>query len=221
MIKRKNFDEIEEKKKLIAKVVLAIGICIIAITCYIKNRIDENSYNNIYENFELENNVILANTAPENLQAQEEKIKVYVTGAVNAPGVIELVLGARIEDAINLAGGVREDANLEEVNLAYCLEDGQKLYIPNINEKEVEYLTEQNGEKVIEETPNQSSSKVNINTGGIEELKSLPGVGESLAQKIIDYRNENGKFKTVEDLRSVSGIGDKKFESMKDYIVIK
>ena len=93
--------------------------------------------------------------------------------------------------------------------------------IPNIGENEVEYISTENGDNVIEKTPNSNNSKVNINTGGVEELKALPGVGDLLAQKIIDYREENGKFKTIDDLKNVSGIGDKKFESMKEYVSVK
>lgn len=223
MIKKKNFNEIEEKKKFVVKSIIIVAVLIIAVTCYIKNRIDENSYNNIYENLQLENNVFDQNfiIKAEEDNDKNEKIKVYVTGAVNEPGVIELKEGERVEDAINLAGGIRDDANLEQVNLAYCLEDGQKIYIPNINEKEIEYITKENGDKIIQENESSNKSKININTGEIEELKKLPGVGESLAQKIIDYRNENGKFKNVDDLRNVSGIGEKKFESMKEYIVVR
>ena len=174
----------------------------------------------MYENLQIES---IAENIDEKVidEAKEYKIKVYVTGAVNFPGVIELEEGARIQDAINLAGGAKEDANLEKVNLAYCLEDGQKLYIPNIGENEVEYISTENGDNVIEKNPNSNNSKVNINTGGVEELKALPGVGDLLAQKIIDYREENGKFKTIDELKNVSGIGDKKFESMKEYVSVK
>lgn len=174
----------------------------------------------MYENLQIES---IAEDVEEKVidEEKEYKIKVYVTGAVNFPGVIELEEGARIQDAIKLAGGAKEDANLEKVNLAYCLEDGQKLYIPNIGENEVEYISTENGDNVIEKNPNSNNSKVNINTGGVEELKALPGVGDLLAQKIIDYREENGKFKTVDDLKNVSGIGDKKFESMKEYVSVK
>lgn len=215
---------VESKKKLLVKVGIVIVFVIVIGIGFIKNKIEENSYNKMYEDIEFENAINVNENmekAEEVLKEQENKIKVYVTGAVNNAGVVELNEGSRIQDAINLAGGVRDDANLEEVNLAYCLEDGQKLYIPNINEKEVEYLSTENGDKVIEGYKNSDTLKVNINTGGVEELKKLPGVGESLAQKIIDYRNENGKFKTVDDLKNVSGIGEKKFESMSEYLYVK
>lgn len=146
----------------------------------------------------------------------------YVTGQVNNPGVIELEYNSRIEDAINLAGGITNLANLEEVNLAYCLEDGQKLYIPSINDKkDKEYLITENGEEVIESNNKNAKGKININKGNIEELQSLPGVGEALAQRIITYREQNGKFNVIEELKNVSGIGEKKFENLKEYIDIK
>lgn len=156
-------------------------------------------------------------------------MKVYVTGAVNFPGVVQLEVGSRIEDAINIAGGITENADLEKVNLAYSLEDGQKLYIPTKNEEKTEYISTENGEEVVEDRKSTSVSsegktgnlKVNLNTDNARELESLPGVGPALAQKIMDYRKENGNFKSVEDLKNVSGIGDKKFESMKEYVLVK
>ncbi len=166
---------------------------------------------NLTENKDLEN---------QNEENIVKKIKVYVTGEVNRPGVVELNEGARIEDAINLSGGMTENADISKINLAYMLEDGQKIYIPNINENVVnEYITKENEVGVIEEKT--SSKKININTDNINELMSLPGVGESLAQKIINYKSENGKFKSIEDLKNVSGIGEKKFENIKQYITVK
>ena len=137
-----------------------------------------------------------------------EKIKVYVTGEVKNPGVIELENGARIEDAINKCEGVTEYANLKNVNLAYTLQDGQKLYIPNINDlNENAYITTENGEEVIENENNSKENvKININSDNTEELKN---------------REDNGKFKNIEDLKNVSGIGDKKYESLKDFIDVK
>ena len=149
---------------------------------------------------------------------EKDKIKVYVTGAVNTPGVVELEEDSRIEDAIELAGGITSEAILDNVNLAYVLQDGQKLNIPKSYDAE-EYLTIENGIGVIEEETERE--KVNINTDNVDELMKLPGVGESLAKKIIDYKNQNGKFKNIEDLKNVSGIGDKKFESLKEYLVLK
>lgn len=166
----------------------------------------------------------IVNTSSENTEEKEtvQKIKVYVTGQVNSPGVLELYENSRIEDAINLAGGLTPDANLQNVNLAFVLEDGQKLYIPSIYDNTIlEYITTENGTNILE-TPKGTSntSKININKADIENLKQLPGVGDSLAERIFNYRKENGNFKSIEDLKNVSGIGDKKFESLKEYISI-
>ena len=202
-----------DKKEALKIICIAI-IIVIAI-----------GYNLIYKkdsNEEYDYSEIVTNENIEVTKEEEEKIKVYVTGQVNSPGVIELEHGARIEDAIILSGGTTKLANLSLINLAYSLEDGEKLYIPSLNENfSEEYITKENAEGIIESTNSKSNSKVNINTGGINELSSLPGVGESLAQKIITYREQNGKFKKIEDLKNVSGIGDKKYESLKEYISVK
>ncbi len=216
---KKNIIDIQKKKNLLIKIIVISFILAVFIAQLIKYEMNESKFDNIYDNLQIENIMTENNSIQESTGVS--RIKVYVTGAVNTPGVIELEEGSRIEDAINLAGGVKDDANLEDVNLAYCLEDGQKLYIPNINEKEVEYISTENGEKVIEGFSGSSNSKININTSGLEELKSLPGVGDSLAQRIINYREENGKFKTIDDLKNVSGIGDKKFENIKESVTVK
>lgn len=204
---------------------VALAIIIVAVASFIKNKIDENSYNKAYEN------LLIENTTKQNVVEVKikEYMKVYVTGAVNFPGVVQLEVGSRIEDAINVAGGIIENADLEKVNLAYSLEDGQKLYIPTKNEEKAEYIITENGEEVVEDSKSESmpsagktgNLKVNLNTDNARELESLPGVGPALAQKIMDYRKENGNFKSVEDLKNVSGIGDKKFESMKEYVIVK
>lgn len=121
-------------------------------------------------------------------------------------------MGSRISDAIEKAGGLTASADVSKINLAYILEDGEKLYIPSINDKEdVEYLlSEKSG-----------SSKININTAKLEELQNIPGVGPSIAQAIIDYREENGKFMNIEDIKSVSGVGESKYKKMEEYIKVK
>lgn len=167
---------------------------------------------------------IVVNNSSENTIEKEtiSKIKVYVTGEVNSPGVLELDENSRIEDAINLAGGLTNFANIQQVNLAFVLEDGQKLYIPSIHDAEIsEYISSNNGDAVIENSKNSSTnSKININKSDIEELKKLPGVGDSLARKIFDYRKENGNFKSIDELKNVNGIGEKKFDNLKEYITI-
>ena len=159
----------------------------------------------------------------------EEKIVVHITGAVKKEGVIYLKKGARIVDAIKEAGGETKEADLSQVNLAYELQDGQKIYIPNKNEKVSQYIISTNGETIDSNganTGNESTStskegaKVNINTATQNELDGLPGIGPALAQRIIDFREENGNFKSIEDIQNVKGIGKSKFDEIKDKIVV-
>lgn len=159
----------------------------------------------------------------------EEKIVVHITGEVKKEGVIYLKKGARIVDAIKEAGGEAKEADLSQVNLAYELQDGQKIYIPNKNEKVSQYIISTNGETIDSNganTGNESTStskeeaKVNINTATQNELDGLPGIGPALAQRIIDFREENGNFKSIEDIQNVKGIGDSKFDEIKDKIVV-
>ena len=121
-----------------------------------------------------------------------------------------------------MAGGQTENADLSKINLAFVIEDGMQIYVPRVGEnQEKSYITEEAGEGVIIETAiNDASnnSKVNMNTANIEKLMSLPGVGEATAQKIIDYRQQNGKFKSIEDLKNVSGIGENKYNNLKEKI---
>ena len=151
---------------------------------------------------------------------EPQKIKIHITGEVNNEGIVELEEGSRIDDAIKAAGDITVLADLSKVNLAYELSDGQKVYIPSVNEEIEEYATSDAGENVLEEK-SSSNGKININIANSEELQTISGIGESLANKIIDYRNSNGKFKNVEDLKNVSGIGDKKFEDIKSKIIVK
>ena len=214
----------ENKKEFFIKIgviFIFLIISILLIVIYSRSKEENEIYDNFFELNNIENTVVEENENNVEInQINIEKIKVYITGEVNNPGVKELEVGARIEDAIMRAGGLTEFANINKVNLAYKLEDGQKIYIPNKNENIEEYVAEENGEGIVENN-NKSVGKININTADIELFCKLPGVGESLARKIIDYRDENGKFKTVDDLKNVTGIGEKKFESLKEYIVVK
>lgn len=150
-----------------------------------------------------------------------EEIIVHITGEVNKPGIVTLKENSRIADAINEAGGATRNADLNKINLAYILEDGQKIYIPNKSEKI------ENNEYIIDGSGNNAKSnnlkevgKVNINEAMQTELEQLPGIGPSLAIRIIEYREQNGKFNNVEDLQNVKGIGNAKFNDIKDKVTV-
>lgn len=169
------------------------------------------------------------NEGEENGTNSENKIYVYITGEVNVPGVVILNENSRIVDAINAAGGTTSNANVSKVNLAYVLKDGMKVNIPNDgdlkNNLDFEYITMSSGDGkndayVSESNNSHSVGIVNINTATQTELETLPGVGPSIALKIINYRNENGRFSSIEEIKNVSGIGDSKFEDLKKYITV-
>lgn len=209
--------EILNKKQKIIVVVLIIIMCIV-IGYYIISKTEKYDYsdiekisNIIEEDQEVDDNII------------ENKIVIHITGEVEEEGVIELEKGARISDAIEEAGGTTEEADLSNVNLAYSLSDGQKVKIPNINEKDEEIIVveEKAGDYIIIEGNKSKEEKININKATQTEIETLPGIGPSTALKIINYRNEHGKFKNIEDIKNVSGIGDSKFENIKEYICVE
>lgn len=145
-------------------------------------------------------------------------IMVHISGQVYKPGLVELESGKRLKDAVELAGGLKKEADLDKMNLAKKLLDEEKIYIPKIGEE----LSVEIQSIVTESTINSNSkdsSKVDINLCDKQELLSLPGIGEVIAGRIIDYREIN-KFKTIEDIKNVSGIGDKKYEGIKELIIV-
>lgn len=197
---------------------------------------------NIYKEFETSSNKeeLLPyeneqekNEEQEEISNQEETIEdveiilVHITGEVKNMGVVELEKGARIIDAVNKAGGFTEYADTEEVNLAYELSDGIQIYIPgkkeDIDNSERKYITTNSGDNVVMEEKRMEESNnilVNINEATQTELETLPGIGPSIALKIISYREKEGKFLTIEDIKNVSGIGDNKFEKIKELICV-
>ena len=165
----------------------------------------------------------IENNTKEN-EGSKELVIVHITGAVKMPGIVKLPEGARIEDAIDKAGGLTEDADISDVNLAYVLEDGIKIKIPTISEeKNEEIIINSSGEGIVEkEISNNSENKIiNINKANETDLQTLPGIGASLAGRIVEYRNSNGKFNEIEDIKNVSGIGDSKYENIKNLICVK
>lgn len=208
-------DILNKKQKII--IIIIATLMLLFIGYYIISKA-----NNIeYIELETEENEIIENTSIDEDIIKEEKIIIHVTGAIKKQGIVEVKEGARISDVIDAAGGTTNEADLTKINLAYSVEDGQKIYVPNINDKiDIENVTEGAGENVLENN-NGKSSKVNINTASQTELETLSGIGSSTALKIINYREENGDFEKIEDIKNVPGIGEAKFKSLKDDICVK
>ena len=143
---------------------------------------------------------------------------VYVCGAVNNSGVYYLEAGSRVHEAVEMAGGLTEDAAEEYINLAQELEDGQQVYIPTLEEALEQGLSI--GSSASSSGTDSSDGLININTATSEQLQTLSGIGESKAAAIISYREENGDFGSIEDIKNVSGIGDSTYEKIKDYITV-
>lgn len=146
-------------------------------------------------------------------QPVADKVIVDVGGAVKNPTVVELEDGSRVEDAIEAAGGLTDDANLTEINRAAFINDGDKIYIPGKSDTPGTVMVTPEGSGSV-----SSDGKVNINTSDSEQLQSLTGVGPATADKIIEYRESNGRFTSPQDITKVSGIGDKTYEKLKDSI---
>lgn len=248
-----NMNSFNKKQKIILAIILCIIIGIVYNYFYSNNNdfelirteeTDSNSHTDDTDKEVIDKDIEALNKSPQNngierYKEEAEKIVVHISGAVINEGIVELKNNSRVYDAIEEAGGLKEDANIKGVNLAYKLEDGMKIHIPNNAEQEekdikksepIQSIETSNMSEYIttsEEKQNERKSysdfnniKVNINTATQTELETLPGIGPSTALKIINYRNENGKFTSIEAIKDVSGIGDAKFENIKEFIMI-
>lgn len=146
---------------------------------------------------------------------QNENIYVDVSGCVTNPGVYELKNNQRIFEAVEKAGGFCKEVDLESINMSLILHDEMKIHIYKKGEKSISSSDINNSQLVL----NDKDNKVNINTADKNLLMTIPGIGEVKADEIINYRKEN-KFNTIEDIKNISGIGDKTFEKLKEYIVV-
>ena len=233
----------KQKKILITVItIITIGIAYYAYTSSGKNDFTIENSNLEINTASKEQNSINGNIVDSEEKEKEDgknKIIVHISGEVKNQGVVELEENSRVNDAIEKAGGVTENAYMKDINLAYKLEDGMKIYIPSKEEVENSknngtsvnggvsssngyYSCGENtsGSSNINNKNNESNTKVNINTANKEELDTLPGIGGATADKIIEYRNKNGKFTSIEEIKEVSGIGDSKYEKIKDLIEI-
>ena len=142
-------------------------------------------------------------------------LTVHVAGAVNNPGLYKLNEGSRVADALGRAGGPAQGAILDDINLAARLTDGEKVMVPRQTVPADLPAAEATGG-----TGSTSSVRVNINTASEAQLDALPGVGPALATRIVQYREKNGTFSSVDELDNVSGIGPSKLDSLKDLVTI-
>lgn len=204
----KNFD-----KNLIISIIILVIIIGISIYFFTK----DDSESNIYD----ENFYIPETNQIEEIFEENTEIVIHIEGEVINTGIICIPSGSRISDAIIAAGGLTELADVSKVNLAYILQDSQKIYIPSIyDDDNITYVTNTAGNNVLVDSNGTTKNIVNINTATKSELESLPGIGASTATKILDYRNKNGKFKSIEELMNITGIGESKLNNIKDYICI-
>lgn len=220
-------------QKINKKTIIFISIITIIIisiyNIFIKDKVYIENNSNISISNEEEKNTKEEHINKTSNTESKEKIIIYIAGAVKNEGIYELDENSRIADGIEKAGGLTEDANIKNINLAYILEDGMKVYIPHnsdnneIKDNDVNIYTdkEKDNKNTSKNTnSNNKNNKININTATQTELETLPGIGPSIATKIINYRKENGKFANIEDIKKVSGIGDNKYEKIKDIIKV-
>lgn len=232
-----NIEKVKEKIKgaitnvrKLDKDYIVIGIIIIAVIIFIVLNIgkvtefnkEEKENTTINASIEESKNDIEEKENKENKEETKEMgtgIFVHIDGWIQNPGVYEIKENDRVNTIIEKAGGLKEGASIKSINLAARLSDGDKIYIPNREEEKQIETTEVKGNNTgtVKITKN---NKININKASISELKQITGIGESTANKIIDYRENVGKFKKIEDIKEVKGIGDSKYESIKDKITI-
>lgn len=182
------------------------------------------------KNINREDNFIVnrASDISENKSARQIEIPpliIHIAGAIKNPGVYQLKSTDRIVDALKIAGGATEEANLDLINLAALLKDGQKIIVPykiyNENGEEINANTYNHTASAYSSSPGSNSAKININTANAAMLQTLPGIGPVLSERIIEYRNQNGLFGIIDDIKDVSGIAEKKFEGIKDLICVQ
>ena len=140
-------------------------------------------------------------------------IMVHVVGAVKSPGVYELEIGSRVQDAVNLAGGPSEEADMSRINLAAYISDAQQIVVPRM-------LAEGETDDLPVSGSSNGPGLVNINTADLRELMTLPGIGQVIAGNIIAHRERNGNFRQIEDIKNVTRIGERTFEQIKDMITV-
>ncbi len=214
------------------KIIIFIMILLFSIYKIIDNKnldIKDNVYivsqSEVREEESISNNISDEKDNKEKEQIKIENtnkktITVFISGEVKNPGVVAIDAEKRLSDAVNELGGTTENADLNKVNLAMKLKDESHYIIPKIGDNS-ESHNKETFENNIENDLNDKNNLININAASIQELDALPGVGEATANKIVNYREEKGKFNSIEEIKNVNGIGDKKYEELKTLISIE
>ncbi|MDU7163501.1 MAG: helix-hairpin-helix domain-containing protein [Anaerococcus vaginalis] len=211
--------ETDRKDKLI--IALIIGIVIVLAHNFINSQkkdelVFENASSSIAEKNE-NSKAVNSSNIDKKSESKTSSKKVHISGEINKPGVYEIKNDYRLEDLVNDAGGLTKNADINKINLALKLEDQMRIIIPNINDKDNEKNNVANQQ--ISPINENNNKKININTADKAQLMNLPNIGEKRAEAIIEYREKN-RFNKIDDIKNVSGIGDKYFEAMKDIIVV-
>ena len=247
-----NIDVIKDKFKIIISKIkkldkdyIIIGVIIISVIIFMVLNIGKvKEFEGKETTGNIEKNITVSEENRENKENEgneEDKkenissatgIYVHIDGYVNNPGVYQIKENERINVLIEKAGGLKNGYSIKNINLAAKLSDGDKVYIPSIEEEKtignqnnnnnanIGGKHTNNGNNLNNNVSITKNNKININTANVSELKQITGIGESTANKIIDYRENVGKFKKIEDIKEVKGIGDSKFESLKNKITI-
>lgn len=210
---------------VISIIVLVVGFKFLSKQIMTKNNKNDKDNELIIKTDNLEKEMETDNDIDRQEEQYEKDIKediiVHISGQVENPGIVELKSGERLMDAVELLGGLTGEADEDRINLAKKLQDEEKIYIPKIGEElEIEILDAVETSNSVDNDTEKGRDKIDINICTKEELNSLPGIGDVLSDRILEYREDN-IFKTIEDIMNVSGVGDKKFEGLKDLIIIK
>ena len=208
----KNMFNLARQEKIVLLVIILIILLIIGLRIYTQ---EQNAITIVPAVDSIESSI-------EKENIQEEICIVHISGAVSNPGVYQLNGNKRIIDVVKIAGGELENANVDAVNLAAHIFDGQKIVIPFLAENS----GENNNQNVLpNNNPEQygyssQNNLVNLNTATSSQLEDLPGIGPVLAKSILEYRQKYGQFRDIADIKNVGGIGEKRFESIKEYITV-
>lgn len=215
--------------KKIIKVLCFSCFCLLAAACGERENVyfqTETSVAGTQQNEDVAATEIMAENNADDTQTagSDKKCFVYICGAVNVPGVYEVEQNARLYEVVEAAGGLREDAAEESVNQARQIEDGEMIRILT-QEEAAQAGDEEAGEGaengVKAETANDSDGRINLNLATVAELMTLPGIGQAKADSIVRYREKNGAFSSIEEIKQVEGIKEGVYNRIKDNIKVK